>query len=402
MMNEVVSVSQMNFYIKSLFEGDSNLNDVLITGEIANFKSHFASGHLYFSLKDENASMRCVMFKGFAKNLKFSPENGTDVLVRGNITIYEASGQYQILVRDMQPLGEGILNLEFLQTKEKLLKEGLFDDKYKKSLPRLPKKIGVVTSKTGAVIEDIKNVLARRYPLCEIILSPATVQGSEAVNSIINAMDLLNKQNQAQVIIIARGGGSNEDLAPFNDEKLARAIFNNSIPIISAVGHETDFTICDFVSDLRAPTPSAAAELVSPNIDELYSKLMDFDLLLDNTINNKISNLKMKLDILLSSKTFSTPIYRVLDYQSELKLLTQKLNYDYINKYNKFNNKFLNTTAKLNSLAPRKVMKRGYAIVQKQNQVISSISSINLGDNIDISLLDGNISCVVKQIDKEQ
>ena len=269
----VLSVSQLNRYIKMNFDADENLANIFISGEISNFTNHYRTGHLYFTLKDDSAAVRAVMFNSSAKRLKFMPEDGMKVIARGRVSVYEASGQYQLYVDDMQPDGVGALNLAYEQLKEKLQKEGLFSELHKKPLPPYPEKVGVITSPTGAAVRDIINVLGRRFPYAEIVFCPVLVQGDGAHLQLTDAVNLFNSERAADVIIIGRGGGSIEDLWEFNDEGLARAVYNSEIPVISAVGHETDFTICDFVADMRAPTPSAAAELAVPDANELQYAL---------------------------------------------------------------------------------------------------------------------------------
>lgn len=398
---EVLSVSQINCYIKSLFDGDKNLNNILISGEISNFTNHFSSGHIYFSLKDTTATIKCVMFKNDADRLRFSPQNGAEVLVRGKITLYEASGQYQLMIKDMQPLGEGTINLDFMRTKEKLLEEGLFEQSHKKELPSFPQNIGVITSKTGAVIEDIKNVLTRRFPLVRIILAPSLMQGKEATQSIIESIGKLNCQD-IDVIIIARGGGSSEDLAPFNDETLARAIYDSELPIVSAVGHETDFTICDFVSDVRAATPSVAAELVSPNIDDIISELDRLNNLLEDSIYETISNDKMRLDFMLSSGSFISPIDKIKLNEDKIATLKQQLDYFYIANYTGINSKLLNKIAELNAMSPKKVLDRGYAIASRSGKLIKTVSEVKNKDELTITLIDGKLKCTVNEVFYEE
>ena len=269
----VLSVSQLNRYIKMNFDADENLANIFISGEISNFTNHYRTGHLYFTLKDDSSAVRAVMFNSSAKRLKFMPEDGMKVIARGRVSVYEASGQYQLYVDDMQPDGVGALNLAYEQLKEKLQKEGLFSELHKKPLPPYPEKVGVITSPTGAAVRDIINVLGRRFSYAEIVFCPVLVQGDGAHLQLTDAVNLFNSERAADVIIIGRGGGSIEDLWEFNDEGLARAVYNSEIPVISAVGHETDFTICDFVADMRAPTPSAAAELAVPDANELQYAL---------------------------------------------------------------------------------------------------------------------------------
>ena len=257
----VLSVSQINFFIKSLIEGDGRMRDIYARGEISNFTDHYRSGHLYFSLKDEKSVLKAVMFSSAARRLRFCPKEGMRVIVRGRVAVYEPGGQYQFYVEEMQPDGVGALSLAFEQLKEKLAAEGLFAEEHKRPIPPFPARIGVITSPTGAAVQDIRNILSRRWPAAEIVFCPVLVQGEDAAAQLTAAVKLMNAQKAADVIIIGRGGGSAEDLAAFNDETLARAVFASKIPVISAVGHETDFTICDFVADLRAPTPSAAESL---------------------------------------------------------------------------------------------------------------------------------------------
>ena len=272
MEKKVYSVSQLNKYIKIIMDNDTFLNDINITGEITNFKAHY-SGHLYFTLKDDTSTIKCVMFKGNAMYLKFKPGDGMKVVISGQVSVFERDGVYQIYCKSMIPEGVGELYIAYEQLKKKLDKEGLFDEKYKKRLPFLPNRVGVITSRTGAVIRDIINVSTRRYPNVNLLIYPASVQGVNVAKTVISGIKTFNKLNNVDVIIIARGGGSFEDLFGFNDESLAREVFNSHIPIVSAVGHETDFTICDFVSDLRAPTPSAAAELVYPQYSDIIQKI---------------------------------------------------------------------------------------------------------------------------------
>ncbi len=271
----VLSVSQLNFYIKSIIENDPKLQTVFVEGEISNLSDRYSSGHIYFSLKDKKAVISAVIFAGNARRLVFAPKNGMKIICRGRVSLYEPSGKYQIIIEDMQPQGVGALALAFEQLKQRLAAKGLFDNRYKKRIPRFPRRIGVITSPSGAAVQDIKNVLTRRYPDIKIIICPVLVQGETAPPQMIDAIKKLNAYSLCDVIIIGRGGGSMEDLWAFNSEELAYAIFQSKIPVISAVGHETDFTICDFVSDLRAPTPSAAAELAVPDLNEVKQSLIN-------------------------------------------------------------------------------------------------------------------------------
>ena len=314
----ILSVTQLNKYIKSYFDSDENLLNIFLNGEISNFTNHYRTGHFYFTLKDDDSAIRAVMFRSNASRIKFMPGDGMKVIVRGRVSVYEATGQYQVYVDDMQPDGIGALNLAFEQLKEKLTNEGLFDLSRKKQLPQYPQKVGVITSPTGAAVQDIINVLGRRYPLAEVVFCPALVQGDGAHQQLINAVKKFNAENAADVIIIGRGGGSIEDLWEFNNEDLARTIYNSKIPVISAVGHETDFTICDFVADLRAPTPSAAAELAVPDINELKYSLSSIKSAYFSSICNIIGVQKALLQSYTSKNCFKTPLNFVEMQQMKL------------------------------------------------------------------------------------
>lgn len=303
----VLSVSQLNRYIKMNFDADENLANIFISGEISNFTNHYRTGHLYFTLKDDSAAVRAVMFNSSAKRLKFMPEDGMKVIARGRVSVYEASGQYQLYVDDMQPDGVGALNLAYEQLKEKLQKEGLFSEHHKKPLPPYPEKVGVITSPTGAAVRDIINVLGRRFPYAEIVFCPVLVQGEGAHLQLTDAVNLFNSERAADVIIIGRGGGSIEDLWEFNDEGLARAVYNSEIPVISAVGHETDFTICDFVADMRAPTPSAAAELAVPDANELQYALSTLKNRMFLNVSSGIADRRSRLEYLTSKGALKSP-----------------------------------------------------------------------------------------------
>lgn len=303
----VLSVSQLNRYIKMNFDADENLANIFISGEISNFTNHYRTGHLYFTLKDDSSAVRAVMFNSSAKRLKFMPEDGMKVIARGRVSVYEASGQYQLYVDDMQPDGVGALNLAYEQLKEKLQKEGLFSELHKKPLPPYPEKVGVITSPTGAAVRDIINVLGRRFSYAEIVFCPVLVQGDGAHLQLTDAVNLFNSERAADVIIIGRGGGSIEDLWEFNDEGLARAVYNSEIPVISAVGHETDFTICDFVADMRAPTPSAAAELAVPDANELQYALSALKNRMFLNVSSGIADRRSRLEYLTSKGVLKSP-----------------------------------------------------------------------------------------------
>ncbi|MBQ7595275.1 MAG: exodeoxyribonuclease VII large subunit, partial [Clostridia bacterium] len=308
MSSIVVTVSQLNSYVKMLLEGDRNLNDILVSGEISGFTNHYRTGHYYMTLKDAKACIPAVMFKGNNIKLKFMPEDGMKVIVRGRVSLFERDGKFQFYIEDMQPDGIGSLSIAFEQLKAKLEKEGLFDKSKKPEIPRYPSRIGVITSPTGAAVRDIFNVLGRRFPPAEIVFCPVQVQGETASAQIADAIERFNKGSFADVLIVGRGGGSIEDLWAFNEEITARAVASSKIPIISAVGHETDFTICDFAASLRAPTPSAAAELAVPDIADEYACLSGFRFSLRKSIEYKLKNERAKLDLIRNSRYLSMPM----------------------------------------------------------------------------------------------
>ncbi|MDD6490439.1 MAG: exodeoxyribonuclease VII large subunit [Clostridia bacterium] len=397
MNSSVLSVSQLNFYIKSKFDTDKNLSSVYLRGEISNLTDHYRSGHIYLSLKDEKAAIKAVMFASNASRLKFRLKDGMTVLVRGRVSVYETTGQYQFYIDDMQPDGIGALNLAFEQLKSKLSSEGLFDEEHKKPLPPYPKKIGVITSPTGAAVQDIFRILKRRYPLGEIVMCPVLVQGENAATQLTEAVERFNYLKCADVIIIGRGGGSIEDLWAFNDEKLARAVYNSEIPVVSAVGHETDFTICDFVADVRASTPSAAAELVSPEIDSMKSDILYYQKKLYSLITSKISFEKQRLEHLSKSKALSSPLEIVHNRNMKLDMLTARMKTAYMTTLSDKQRNFASLNAKLDALSPLKILSRGYSITEKDNKVIKSVNSVNVDDIITVRLFDGRLKCVISE-----
>lgn len=394
------TVSEVNTYIKSLLTYDPNLSSIWIKGEISNYKRHY-SGHLYFTLKDSNSLLKCVMFRSSASSLKFEPENGMKVLVRGNISVFERDGVYQLYAEIMQPDGIGELHIAFEQLKKKLASEGLFDDSRKKPIPKMPRVIGVVTSETGSVIRDIRNVINRRFPRVHLRLYPVAVQGEGAAQQIADAVDNLNRHNMCDVIIIARGGGSLEELWAFNEEVLARAVSRSRIPVISAVGHETDFTICDFVSDLRAPTPSAAAELAVPEIELLYQKLGKLKLEVSRIPQHNIDIKKQQLLAIKSRSFFRRPldgIHQRQQYVSQLFDLTTAATQRQIHNCRQ---QMAAHAGKLDALSPLKILSRGYGYISDScGNLISSVNQINENDIIDVSLKDGRMNCEVKEIRK--
>lgn len=397
-VSSVITVSQLNFYIKSLLDESPALREIYITGEISNLTDHYRSGHIYLSLKDDKALVRAVMFAGNARHLRFKPEEGMKVIARGRVSVYEATGQYQLYIEDMQPDGIGALNLAYEQLKKKLSAEGLFSDEIKKPIPTYPKRIGVITSPTGAAVQDILNILGRRYPIAEVVFCPVLVQGENASTQLIGAVKRFNKANAADVIIIGRGGGSIEDLWAFNDEKLARTIAESDIPIISAVGHETDFTICDFVADLRAPTPSAAAELATPNMTELLSYFKSVKDSLPAIIQRRIDFEKQELDNLASSKVLLSPDEFINIRKNELDMLSADMIKAFKAILSENQREFVALSAKLDALSPLSVLSRGYSIVQNKNKVIKSAKELNIGQNIMVKLSDGKAECEVKAI----
>lgn len=395
----VITVSQLNFYVRSLIDSDQNLENIFLTGEISNFTDHYQSGHFYFSLKDSKSVVRAVMFACFARRTKFSPKNGMKVIVRGRVAVYEASGVYQVYVEDMQPDGVGALNLAFEQLKDKLSKEGLFSDEKKRPLPKYPKKVGVITSETGAVFWDIQTVMKRRFPLAEIVFMPVLVQGEAAAGQIIRAINTFNENNLCDVLIIARGGGSIEDLWAFNDENLARTISRSKIPTISAVGHETDFTICDFVADLRAPTPSAAAELVVPDMKKLIFDIEYLTSYINSLMLCRIGDYKKKLDNLTKVGALSSPHKIFSDRKLKIDVLWGILNSTFKDRISKSKEKFLLSVGKLDALSPLKLISSGYSVaINDSGMIINKIDSVKGNEKIKVIVSDGEINCNVRNV----
>ncbi len=397
MFDNAISVKQLNLYVRSLLEGDVRLANVTVLGEISNFKNHYSSGHWYFTLKDNDASIRCVMFKTNAMRVGFDVSDGLQVILKGRVSLYEKDGQYQFYAEEMMAAGLGDITLKFEQTKEKLEKEGLFDPTSKRPIPPFPKRIAVVTSPTGAAIRDILNILSRRWPIADVVICPVSVQGELAVPEMLSTLKRLYKLNDIDLIIIGRGGGSIEDLWEFNDENLARCIFESPFPVISAVGHETDFTICDFVADLRAPTPSAAAELAVPDIMQIKAKIDKHALYLKNQLTSSYKLSHAKLSALTTSPYLKNPLEMLVDKKHELLDRTvEKLN-NQTNELCKFKeNYFLNFVARLDNLSPLKTLTRGFATVSKEDRVIKSVNDIKKEDIINIKFIDGEADCVVK------
>ncbi|AUG57661.1 MAG TPA: exodeoxyribonuclease VII large subunit [Ruminiclostridium sp.] len=398
--NNILTVTAINRYIKELVSKDFILSNLWIRGEISNFKHH-SSGHMYFTLKDENSLLKCVMFRSCNSSLKFIPEDGMKVIIRGYISVFERDGQYQLYAQEMQNDGTGNLHIAFEQLKKKLFNEGLFDEKIKKRIPFLPQNIGVVTSSTGSVIRDIINVLDRRFYNTSVKIYPVRVQGEGAEKEISKGILRFNQLKCVDVIIIARGGGSLEELWPFNTEEVARSIFESSIPIISAVGHETDYTIADFVADVRAPTPSAAAELVIPERIAIENRIKELNLRLGNSLKG---NLKLKRERLLkiqNSPALRQPYDRIYQERMKLDILNRDLRKAVLTKHERLKAKFSLLVGKLDTLSPLAVLSKGYGLLKsnEKRSFIKSIEDVDIGDEIEISLKDGKI--ISKVLSKE-
>ena len=402
MSGSYITVSQLNRYIKFILSEDSKLRGVYVNGEISNFNRNYRSGHCYFSLKDSEASVKAVMFKASADRVKFDLEDGMSVIVRADVTLYERDGAYQLVVSDVIPYGAGAMALAFEQLKAKLAEKGMFDECFKKPIPRFPKKIAVVSSKTGAAIQDILNVLRRRMPYVEVELYPVSVQGDNTAMDVIAALDKVQMTSDADTIIIARGGGSSEDLFQFNNEALAYAIFNCKIPVISAIGHEVDFTICDFVADLRAPTPSAAAELVGASVSEITDR-----------VSGLLSRAKTSAELKISENKYTVKNVYIPKITAKIRESLQKnrQSVDFLLKYSEkavdskislLFSRFANDCARLETVNPFSVLKRGYAIVNDENgsQLVSK-NQVKSGQKIDVRLKDGILNAIVTGVDED-
>ncbi len=399
---EPISVGQLNHYVKTLLEGDPNLAAVHIRGEISNFTHHYQSGHMYLSLKDDTATVRAVMFKWSASKLQFRPEDGMRVIVRARVSLYENTGSFQVYIDEMQPDGVGALQVAFEQLKKKLAGEGLFDESRKKSLPKYPNRVGVITSPTGAAVRDILNVLGRRYPLAQVVFCPVLVQGEGAAPSIVDAIRRFNAADAADLLIVGRGGGSMEDLWAFNEEMVARAVADSRIPVISAVGHETDFTICDFVADLRAPTPSAAAELAVPDAGRLLSFMDNVRARLSTATRNHIGAASSRLELLKNKRCLSAPQYYTDEQAMRLDYLTRRFAAASRNQLNVADRRLSAAAAKLDALSPLKVLGRGYAIgYTADGTVLDSVRRVAVGDTLTLRVADGTLNCEVTEKQEE-
>ena len=386
--NSAVTVTDLNKYIKDKIDNDENLNSVLVKGEISNFKNHY-TGHLYFTLKDENSLIKCIMFKSSAVNLKFMPKDGMKVIIYGTVSVFERDGVYQIYCKMMQEDGMGSLHIAFEELKSKLGEEGLFSEEHKKKIPVMPKCIGVLTSNTGSVIKDIINVSTRRNPNVYIKLLPVPVQGEGAAVKIAEAIKIMNEKKLADVIIVARGGGSLEDLWPFNEEIVARAIYESELPILSAVGHETDFTIADFVADLRAPTPSAAAELAVPNISDVLLKLKSYNNRYRLALKKKVDFMKLSYEKCMNRRAFREPLQTINERYILLDKNVKSIQNEIMSIYKDKKSKAINTIEKLDALSPLKTLTRGYSITEMNGKVVKSVKELKENDEINIRFKDG-------------
>lgn len=397
-MPEAVSVSQLNLYVKSMLESDSRLSYISVRGEISNFKNHFSSGHWYFTLKDSSAAIKCVMFKSANNRVKAQITDGTEVILSGRVSLYEKEGNYQFYAEELSLCGEGDLTAAFKRTKEKLEKEGLFDTSSKRRLPAFPKNIAVITSASGAAIQDIINITSRRFPLCRLVLCPVSVQGESAASEMISMLERVYKTEGIDLIIIGRGGGSAEDLSAFNDEMLARKIYESPVPVISAVGHETDFSISDFVADMRAPTPSAAAELSVPDISELLLRIKRISKNITSCAVSACNSNELKYQMasaranlmnpekVIAQKSLTADMLsdRILNItKSKIELTAQKLN---------------SAIMKIDALSPLKTLARGYGEIKKDGKKISSICELKKDDKLSICLSDGKANCIVTEL----
>ncbi len=385
---EPITVSYLNKYIKEKIAEDEYLNSVYVKGEISNFKHHY-TGHMYFTLKDDKSLIKCIMFKSSTATLNFVPKDGAKVVVLGSVAVFERDGVYQIYVKAMQEEGIGDLYKKYEELKLKLEKEGYFSKEHKKKIPFMPKTIGVLSSQTGSVIRDIINVSTRRNPNVHIRLFPIPVQGKGAEIEIANAINIMNEKKLADVLIIARGGGSIEDLWPFNEELTAKAIYASEIPIISAIGHETDFSISDFVADLRAPTPSAAAELAVPDIEEIEKKLVTYRQRYKISLKKKIEFMKMRYQKCIASKVFTDPTSKIKEEYIKLDLKIKQIENIIVAKVKDAKNNAIEVISKLDTLSPLKTLTRGYILAQKDGVIIKSSKDLEKDDIINLKFVDG-------------
>ena len=392
--NMAVTVSQVNSYIKEKIASDEGLNSLIIKGEISNFKNHY-TGHLYFTLKDDKSLIKCIMFKSYAQKLNFMPKDGMKVFVFGEVSVFERDGVYQIYVKSMMEDGMGDLHEQFEQLKAKLEAEGLFDESHKKPIPLYPKVVGVLTSQTGAVIRDIINVSTRRNPNVYIRLLPVPVQGPGAAEKIAEKIKVMNEKKLADVLIIGRGGGSLEDLWPFNEEIVARAIYDSELPIISAVGHETDFTIADFVADLRAPTPSAAAELAVPDVYELKQKINNYQNRYRLALKKKNELMRLRYEKCMKSRVFTDPLRKIRDMDVTLDSYVQRLENKMKIIHKDSQSAYIKLVSKLDTLSPLKTLTRGYSLTEKDNKIVKSAKELKKDDKVKLKFSDGEKDAII-------
>ena len=395
-----LDISEANSYIKRILTNDPILYNLRVKGEISNFKVH-SSGNVYLSLKDEKSKLNCIIFKSnYDKSLNL--DNGVKIIASGYISVYERDGAYQLYINEVEIEGIGNLYIEFNKLKERLKKEGLFDTKYKKKIPKMPKAIGIVTSPTGAVIRDIINVTKRRFPKVDIKLYPVNVQGEKSAKDICEGIEFFNRMENVDTIIVGRGGGSLEELWSFNEEIVAREVFKSKIPIISAVGHETDFTICDFVSDMRAPTPSAAAEIATPDLSEIYYKLDNIRNRMNRSLNNQVILDNEKLINTFDKINNYMKNYVIRDKVIQLDQIYDKINFRVEQNLETSKEKLSKKAALLHNLSPLATISRGYSIVEKNNKVINSIEEVNLNEDINVTLKDGSLECSINKINSKE
>lgn len=397
----ILSVSQLNDYVKGLIDASTFLSRVHIRGEITNFTNHYKTGHFYFTLKDDRSLLKVVMFASNASKIRFTPENNMEVLVTGRISVFPRDGVYQLYAESMEPLGKGALYAAFEQLKARLEAKGYFDPAHKKPLPPFPKKIGIITSPIGAAVADMKNILSRRYPLIEIVIYPALVQGEGAPQDLCRGLEYFDACGDIDIILLGRGGGSLEDLWAFNDERLARAIYQCRTPVISAVGHETDFTICDFVADLRAPTPSAAAELAVPEKNDLLAALEAYSVRLQNAAHRLTERKRDALAALSGKKCFTSPLYLIERLNDELAALDRRISVSTEHKLASDKQRLAAVSARLAALNPMNVLARGYAAVFDENRnVIDTVQKVSVQDKLTLSLSDGTLDVTVEAVRK--
>lgn len=393
-----LKVSQVNTYIKALLDGSEPLQNIYVEGEISNFKHYQPSGHMYFTLKDEKSQLKCVMFSSNAYRIRFRPENGMCVICRGRISAYEKIGEYQLYAEDMQPVGAGALNLAFEQLKKKLFDEGVCDKSRKKPLPEYPQKIGVVTSGVGAAVQDIKNITSRRYPLAELVIVPTAVQGEKAAPEIVESIKLLDSRGDIDVMIVGRGGGSIEDLWAFNTEEVARAVIACNTPVVSAVGHESDFTICDFVADLRAPTPSAAAELICPDINVLFNHVRSLQYTAQLYIQALIDDRSQHLSELTAFSPLANGEELLNAYKDRLSDLKNRLGSSFTNRAEIEFHRFSALLGKLNALSPLAVMERGFAVAKQGESVVTRAAQADTEKELTVAFEDGELNCKISGV----